>query len=42
MIAVKNEQYYDKLTRRRSEATKILQHVRREQRTVDENKRLDR
>jgi DnaK suppressor protein len=38
MIAVKNEQYYDKLTRRRSETTRTLQHVQREQRTVDENK----
>jgi DnaK suppressor protein len=38
MIAVKNEQYYDKLTRRRSETTRTLQHVQREQRMVDENK----
>jgi len=38
MIAIKNEQYYEKLKKRQSEIIRTLEHVRKEQRTVDENK----
>jgi DnaK suppressor protein len=38
MIAIKNEQYYDKLKNRRGEIMRTLEHVQKEQRTVDENR----
>lgn len=38
MLAIKNEDYSDKLRRRRNEIMRTLEHVHREQSTVDENK----
>ena len=38
MIAIKNDPYYEKLEKRRGEIMRTLEHVRKEQRTVDENK----
>lgn len=38
MNAIKNEAYYNKLKNRRGEIIRTLEHVQKEQRTVDENK----
>lgn len=38
MNAIKNEAYYNKLKNRRGEIMRTLEHVQKEQRTVDENK----
>jgi RNA polymerase-binding transcription factor DksA len=38
MIAIKNEDYFDKLRKRRDETTMTLEYVQKEQSIVDENK----
>jgi DnaK suppressor protein len=38
MNAIKNEEFYNKLKNRRGEIIRTLEHVQKEQRTVDENK----
>lgn len=38
MIAIKNDDYYDRLKKRRDEILLTLAHVQKEQRAVDENK----
>jgi DnaK suppressor protein len=38
MNAIKNEEYYDKLRHRRREIMRTLEHVHKEQHTVEENK----
>src|SRR4029434_299595 len=38
MNAIRNEAYYNKLKNRRGESIRTLEHVQKEQRTVDENK----
>jgi DnaK suppressor protein len=43
MIAIKNDQYYEKLKKRQNEIIRTLEHVQKEQRTMDENKeRIDK
>ena len=38
MIAIKNEEYFDKLRKRRDEIVKTLEYVQKERIIVDENK----
>lgn len=38
MIAVRNERYFDKLRKRRTDVARTLAHVRKEHRTVEENR----
>ncbi len=38
MIAIKNDEHYDKLSKRRAETLRTLKHLRTEQRTIDENR----
>ena len=38
MIAIRNEQFFEKLRKRRSETMRTLEHLETERRTVDENK----
>lgn len=38
MIAIKNDEYFDKLKKRRADVARTLEHVKKEHRAVNENR----